>query len=64
MKKKLRIVSLLLLVVMSVSLLAGCGEKKDKEINRVGGYYNLEGYPICNDPIRIKVSGINDYLCE
>ena len=64
MKTKLRIVSLLLLVVMSVSLLAGCGEKKDKEINRVGGYYNLEGYPICNDPIRIKVSGINDYLCE
>ncbi len=64
MKMRLRMISLLLIVVMCVSLLAGCGEKKDKEINRVGGYYNLEGYPICNDPIRIKVSGVNDYLCE
>ncbi len=66
MKKnmKLRIVSLLMLVVMCVSLLAGCGGKKEEKVERVGGYYNLTGYPICNDPIRIKVSGINDYLCE
>lgn len=50
--------------MMCASLLVGCGGKKEETVERVGGYYNVEGYPICNDPIRIKVTGINDYLCE
>lgn len=66
MNKKLRMraLSLMMLVVMCASLLVGCGGKKEETVERVGGYYNVEGYPICNDPIRIKVTGINDYLCE
>ena len=66
MNKKLRMraLSIMMLVVMCASLLAGCGDKKEETVERVGGYYNVEGYPICNDPIRIKVTGINDYLCE
>ena len=65
MKKrmKLRIISMLMIMVMLVSLFAGCG-KKETTVNRDGGYYNVSGYPICNDTIRINVSGINDYLCE
>lgn len=63
-KIKLRIISLLMLVVMCASVFVGCGDKDDNTVERVGGYYNLTGYPICNDPIRIKVSGVNDYLCE
>ncbi len=63
-KMKMRALSLMMLVVMCASLLVGCGGKKEETVERVGGYYNVEGYPICNDPIRIKVTGINDYLCE
>lgn len=63
-RMKLKVMSLIMLVVMCASLFVGCGDKKEEQVKRVGGYYNVEGYPICNDPIRIKVSGVNDYLCE
>ena len=64
-KMKLRVISLLLILTMCIPVLAGCGNKdKDSNVDLSATYYNKTGYPICDEPISIKVSGVNEYLGE